>query len=270
MFTPPSGKVVEEPPSLLNHRPSVVTEEEKIAVKNAVQLAAWADEKSAEKSVEDVLKRAEKTKVFLIEKSMAAAIGAGLPVSEPKGCMVVDVGGGSCEVTIISLAGIVDSYSARGVGGEDMDNAIMTYIRDRYNLLIGERVEEWIKMKIGSAYPKGGTLKINGRNAVTGMRKSITVTSEEIRDALKESVNKIIEAVMATLNRCAPELAADIGESGVVLTGGGALLPGLNRRLADATGLPVRVADDPAHATIRGVAVVLDELELLEKHTSQK
>ena len=249
--------------------PGDITEEEKMVVERAVKLAAWADEKSVEKSMEDVLKHAEQTKVLFIEKSMAAAIGAGLPVAEPKGCMVVDVGGGTCDVAIISLAGIVHSHSARGVGGGDMDNAITTYIRDPYHLLVGERVEEWIKMKIGSAYPTSGNLEINGRNAATGMPKSITVTSEEIRDALKVPVNKIVEGVMTTLDRCEPGLAADLVDSGLVLTGGGALLIGLNRRLADATGLPVRMADDPAHATIRGVAAVLDELDFLE-HATQR
>lgn len=251
--------------------PSCVTDEEKKALGKAVRLATWIDRETVRESEESFAKHAGHIKVSVIEKSLAAAIGAGLPVSESKACMVVDVGAGSCEVAIIYRAGIVHGYSARGVGGDDMDNAIMAYIRDRYNLRLSDtREAERIKIEIGGAYPTGRKREIYGLDALTWKGRSMTVTSKEISEVLQEPMNKIIEAVRVTLDRCEPELAADIGDNGIVMTGGGALLPGLDRRLADATGLPVRVADDPGNATIRGVSIALNDPGILEKNTIKR
>ena len=176
---------------------------------------------------------------------MAAAIGAGLPVSEPAGSMIVDIGGGTCEVAIISLAGIVHSYSARSAGGDAMDDAIISHLKRVYNLLIGERTAEEIKIKIGSAYPTGEemTYEVRGRDVVAGLPKTLTITSEEIRDALKDPVALIVDAVRTTLDRCEPELAADLVDRGLVLSGGSSQLKGLDKLLSAQTGLPVTVAD---------------------------
>lgn len=260
--------------------PSCVTDEEKKALGKAVRLATWIDRETVRESEESFAKHAGHIsfakhaghiKVSMIEKSLAAAIGAGLHVSESKACLVVDVGAGSCEVAIIYRAGIVHGYSARGVGGDDMDNAIMAYIRDRYNLRLSDtREAERIKIEIGGTYPTGRKREIYGLDALTWKGRSMTVTSKEISEVLQEPVNKIIEAVMVTLDRCEPELAADLGDNGIVMTGGGALLPGLDRRLADATGLPVRVADDPGNATIRGVSIALNDPGILEKNTIKR
>ncbi len=251
--------------------PGDITEEEKKILETNVRLASWIGEKTAEDiDAKVAMKQLSSIRMFPIEATMAAAIGAGLPVSEPQGSMVVDIGSGRCDVAIISLGGIVHSCSVRGAGDEDMDNAICTYMRDRHGLLISDGWAECIKKEIGSAYPTCSKLEIDGRNAATRVPKSVTVTSEEICEALKAPVNRIVEAVKATLNKCEPELAADLVDRGFVLTGGGSLLPGLNRRLSAATGLPVRVAEDPAHATIRGVAAVLDEIDFLEKADNGK
>jgi len=229
--------------------PSGITEVEKRAVEDAAHAAGAGD-------------------VFLIEEPMAAAIGVGLPVSEPAGSMIVDIGGGTCEVAIISLAGIVHSYSARAAGGDAMDECIMKYIQRVYNLLIGERMAEMIKIEIGSAFPTGEekTLEIKGRDIVAGLPKTLTITSEEIRGALKEPVSQIVDAVRTTLDKCEPELAADLVDRGLVLSGGSSQLRGLDKLLAQQTGLPVTVADDPLSAVAEGTGVVMNELDFLAKN----
>ena len=229
--------------------PSGITEVEKRAVEDAAHAAGAGD-------------------VFLIEEPMAAAIGVGLPVSEPAGSMIVDIGGGTCEVAIISLAGIVHSYSARAAGGDAMDECIMKYIQRVYNLLIGERMAEMIKIEIGSAFPTGEekTLEIKGRDIVAGLPKTLTITSEEIRGALKEPVSQIVDAVRSTLDKCEPELAADLVDRGLVLSGGSSQLKGLDKLLAQQTGLPVTVADDPLSAVAEGTGVVMNELDFLAKN----
>ena len=229
--------------------PSGITEVEKRAVEDAAHAAGAGD-------------------VFLIEEPMAAAIGVGLPVSEPAGSMIVDIGGGTCEVAIISLAGIVHSYSARAAGGDAMDACIMKYIQRVYNLLIGERMAEMIKIEIGSAFPTGEekTLEIKGRDIVAGLPKTLTITSEEIRGALKEPVSQIVDAVRTTLDKCEPELAADLVDRGLVLSGGSSQLRGLDKLLAQQTGLPVTVADDPLSAVAEGTGVVMNELDFLAKN----
>lgn len=222
------------------------------------------------RAVEDAAHAAGAGKVFLIEEPMAAAIGVGLPVSEPAGSMIVDIGGGTCEVAIISLAGIVHSYSARQAGGDAMDDCIQRYVQRVYNLLIGERMSERIKIEIGSAYPIGEekTLEIKGRDIVSGLPKTLTITSEEIRDALKEPVNQIVDAVRSTLDKCEPELAADLVDRGLVLSGGSSQLRGLDKLLAAQTGLPVTLADDPLSAVAEGTGVVMNELDFLAKNES--
>jgi rod shape-determining protein MreB len=219
------------------------------------------------RAVEDAAHAAGAGEVFLIEEPMAAAIGVGLPVSEPAGSMIVDIGGGTCEVAIISLAGIVHSYSARQAGGDAMDDAIMSYVKRVYNLMIGERTAEAIKIQIGSAYPVGEeqTMQIKGRDIVAGLPKTLTITSEEIRDALKDTVGLIVSAVRSTLDRCEPELAADLVDRGLVLSGGSSQLKGLDKLLAAQTGLPVTVADDPLSAVAEGTGVVMNELDFLAK-----
>lgn len=217
------------------------------------------------RAVEDAAQNAGAGRVFLIEEPMAAAIGVGLPVSEPAGSMIVDIGGGTCEVAIISLAGIVHSYSARAAGGDAMDECIMKHVQRVYNLLIGERMAEWIKIEIGSAYPVGEekTLEIKGRDVVAGLPKTLTITSEEIRDALKDPVTQIVDAVRTTLDKCEPELAADLVDRGLVLSGGSAQLRGLDKLLAAQTGLPVTLAEDPLSAVAEGTGVVMNELDFL-------
>ncbi|MBQ1569317.1 MAG: rod shape-determining protein [Kiritimatiellae bacterium] len=231
--------------------PSGITEVEKRAVEDAAERAGAA-----------------KGKVFLIEEPMAAAIGVGLPVSEPAGSMIVDIGGGTCEVAIISLAGIVHSYSARAAGGDAMDQCIMKYVSRVYNLLIGERMAEQIKIEIGSAFPleEEKKFEIKGRDIVAGLPKTLTITSEEIRDALKDPVGQIVDAVRSTLDKCEPELAADLVDRGVVLSGGSAQLRGLDRLLAAQTGLPVILADDPLSAVAEGTGQVLNELDVLARN----
>ena len=235
-------------PRLVVAVPSGITEVEKRAVEEAAHDAGSGE-------------------VFLIEEPMAAAIGAGLPVSEPAGSMIVDIGG-TCEVAIISLAGIVHSYSARSAGGDAMDDAIISHLKRVYNLLIGERTAEEIKIKIGSAYPTGEemTYEVRGRDVVAGLPKTLTITSEEIRDALKDPVALIVDAVRTTLDRCEPELAADLVDRGLVLSGGSSQLKGLDKLLSAQTGLPVTVADDPLSAVAEGTGVVLNEIDFLAKN----
>jgi len=219
-----------------------------------------------ERAVKDTAYRAKATEVFLIEEAMAAAIGAGLPITEPSGNMVVDIGGGTTDVAVISMAGIVYSRSIR-VGGTAMDDAIINYIKRNYNLLIGERTAEEIKINIGSAFPLDEelTLDIKGRDLVEGKPKTITITDREIRDALSEVTSSIVESVRMALERTPPELSADFIDKGMILTGGGALLRNLDARLREETGVPVSIAEDPLSSVVLGVGRILDDLDLLRR-----
>ncbi|WP_298334626.1 rod shape-determining protein [Ferrimicrobium sp.] len=203
---------------------------------------------------------------YIIEEPMAAAIGAGLPVHEPAGNMVVDIGGGTTEVAVISLGGIVTSRSIR-VGGDEMDEAIIAYIKKQYSVALGERTSESIKMTLASAYPLEEELRaeIKGRDLVTGLPKTISVTTEEIRAAISEPINAIVDAVKVTLDNTPPELAADIMDQGIVLTGGGALLAGLDRRLHEETGMPIVVAKNPLQCVALGSGQCLEEFEALKQ-----
>ena len=234
-------------PRIIIAVPSGITEVEKRAVKDSATNAGARE-------------------VFLIEEPMAAAIGVGLPVQEPAGNMIVDIGGGTTEVAIISLAGIVFCRSVR-VGGDEMDESIVQYMKRVYNLMIGERTAEEIKITMGSAYPVGeeGTVEIKGRDLVAGLPKTLTVSSEEIREALQESLAAIVDAIRVTLERCPPELSADLVDRGMVLAGGSALLRGIDKLIAEQTGLPVHVADDPLSAVAEGTGIVLNELNFLRK-----
>jgi len=208
--------------------------------------------------------------VYLIEEPMAAAIGAGLPITEPSGNMIVDIGGGTTEVAVISLAGLVHCQSVR-VAGDKMDVAIMQYLKRKYNLLVGESTAERIKMTIGTAYPTDEvmTMAVKGRDLVAGIPKTIEVNSDEIHEALIEPINTIVNAVRVALERTPPELAADIVDKGIVLTGGGALLKHLDILLREETGLPITIADDPLAAVVLGTGKALDELDLLRRVSVQ-
>lgn len=210
-------------------------------------------------AVEDAARQAGGKYVELIEEPMAAAIGAGLPVSEPKGSMVVDIGGGTSEVGIVSLGDIVASCSVR-VAGDKFDEAIITYIKKKYNLLIGERTAEDIKVEIGSAYPyeNEGEMTVKGRNLVDGLPKNIKITAAEIRDALADPLSTIVEAILNTLEKTPPELSADIIDNGIMLTGGGALLRGLDLLIMQQTGMPVYVAQRPLDCVVDGTGRKLD------------
>jgi len=204
--------------------------------------------------------------VYLIEEPMAAAIGAGLPITEPSGNMIIDIGGGTTEVAVISLSGVVYSNSAR-VGGDKMDDAIINYVKRKYNLLIGERTAELIKIEIGSACPANEqeTMEVKGRDLVAGVPKILEIKSDEVREALAEPVNQVVEAAKIALERTPPELAADIVDKGIVLVGGGAQLRNLDVLLREATGLPVMLAEDPLTAVAIGTGRTLDELSLLKE-----
>jgi len=204
--------------------------------------------------------------VYLIEEPMAAAIGAGLPITEPTGSMIVDIGGGTTEVAVLSLSGIVFSRSIR-VGGDKMDEAIAQFIKRKYKLLVGERTSELIKITIGSAYPGDEiqTTEIKGRDLVSGVPKTVVITDKEIRDSLVEPLNQIVEAVQISLERTPPELASDIVDRGIVLAGGGALLRNLDMLIREETGLPVVLADDPLTAVVMGAGKVLEEISLLKE-----
>jgi len=204
--------------------------------------------------------------VYLVEEPMAAAIGAGLPITEPTGNMIVDIGGGTTELAVISLAGVVFSRSVR-VAGDKMDEAIAQYIKRKYNLLVGERTAELIKITIGSAYPGNEiqTMEVKGRDLVNGVPKTVEICDEEIRDSLLEPINQIVETVRIGLERTPPELASDIIDRGIVIAGGGALLRNLDVLLREETGLPVMLADDPLTAVVVGAGKVLDELSLLKE-----
>jgi rod shape-determining protein MreB len=204
--------------------------------------------------------------VHLIEEPMAAAIGAGLPISQPGGNMVVDIGGGTTDIAVISLGGIVISRSLR-VAGNKMDEAIMRHVRNTYNLMIGERTAEEIKIRIGSAYPlpQELTMEVRGRDLVEGLPRTVTIHSEEIRAALAEPVNQIVEKVRSVLEETPPELAADIVERGITLTGGGALLRGMDKLLCQATQIPVHIADDPLSCVAIGTGRALEEMDAIIK-----
>ena len=210
--------------------------------------------------------QAKASEVHLVEQAMMAAIGAGLPITEPSGNMIVDIGGGTTDIAVISLSGIVYSRSVR-VAGNEMDEAIMHYLKRKYSLLIGERTAEQIKMEVGSAYPleKPITMEIKGRNLIEGVPKTITVEDSEIREALSECVSTIMNGIRVALERTPPELSADISDRGIVLTGGGALLKNLDRRIREETGLPVSIADDPLASVVLGTGRMLNDFKLLRK-----
>lgn len=220
------------------------------------------------RAVKESAESAGAREVFLIEEPMAAAIGAGLPITEPSGNMVVDIGGGTTEVAVISLAGIVYSQSVR-VGGDKMDEGIVAYMKRKYNLAIGEQTAERIKISIANAYPPEEllTMEVKGRDMVAGVPKTVVVNSDEMREALAEPINAIVEAVLLALERTPPELAADIVDKGVVLTGGGALLKNIDVLLREETGLPVMVSDDPISAVVLGSGKALDHIHLLKEVT---
>lgn len=218
------------------------------------------------RAVRDSAKSAGAREVYLMEEPMAAAIGVGLPISSPTGNMIVDIGGGTTEVAVISLSGIVYSRSVR-VAGDEMDEAIINYIKRKYNLLVGERTAEEIKIKIGSAYPleEKQEMEVKGRDLVAGIPKTLIINDEEIREALAEPVGTIVENVKIALERTPPELAADIVDKGIVMAGGNSMLKGLDLLLREETGLPIILAEDPLSAVALGTGKALDELELLKK-----
>jgi rod shape-determining protein MreB len=238
-------------PRIVISVPSGITEVEKRAVRESA-LSASARE------------------VYLIEEPMAAAIGAGLPITEPSGNMIIDIGGGTTEVAIISLSGIVYANSVR-VGGDKMDEAILNYVKRKYNLLIGERTAERIKIEIGSAYPtdEQRSLIVKGRDLVAGVPKTLELHTEDIREAIQEPVNAIVEATKIALERTPPELAADIADKGIVLSGGGALLANLDILLREETGLPIMLAEDPFTAVVMGCGRCLDDATLLRDVTDR-
>ena len=217
------------------------------------------------RAVKEATQNAGAKRVSIIEEPMAAAIGAGLPVAEPTGSMIVDIGGGTSEVAVISLGGIVTSRSVR-VAGDEFDSSIINYIKKKYNLLIGERTAENIKIAIGSAYPYSDnepSMDIKGRNLLNGLPENITITSEEIREALSEPLSHVIEAIKVTLEKTPPELAADIIDQGIMLAGGGALLKGLDLLIHSETGMPVKVAERPLDCVADGTGKVLENIDKL-------
>ncbi len=218
------------------------------------------------RAVMDSAYRAKASEVYLVEQAMVAAIGAGLPITEPSGNMVVDIGGGTTDIAVISLSGIVYSRSVR-MAGNQMDEAIMNYLKRKYNRLIGERTAENIKIEIGSAYPldKPLTMETKGRNLIEGVPKTITIDDSEIREALSECISTIMNAIRVALERTPPELSADISDRGIVLTGGGALLKNLDKRIREETGLPVSIADDPLASVVLGTGKMLSDFKLLRK-----
>jgi rod shape-determining protein MreB len=218
------------------------------------------------RAVRESAYRAKASEVALVEEPMAAAIGAGMPITEPTGNMIVDIGGGTTDVAVISMAGIVYSQTVR-VAGNEMDEAIVQYIKRKYNLLIGERTAEDVKIRLGSAYPldKEESMEIKGRDLTDGIPKTLVVTSEEVREALSRPVSIVIAAVKEALEQTPPELAADIVDRGIVLAGGGALLKNLDKRLREETGLPVLVADDPLSVVVLGAGKMLQDFELLKR-----
>lgn len=234
-------------PRIIIAVPSGITQVEKRAVRESAESAGARE-------------------VYLVEEPMAAAIGAGLPITEPTSNMVVDIGGGTTEVAVISLAGIVFSKSVR-VGGDKMDEAILQYVKRKYNLLIGERTAEVIKTTIGTAYPQEEpeSIEVKGRDLVTGIPKILSIDSEEVRVAISEQIDTIVQVVKLALEQTPPELAADIVDRGIFLTGGGALLKNLDILLKEETGLPIIIADDPLSAVVLGSGKMLENLDLLKE-----
>jgi rod shape-determining protein MreB len=218
------------------------------------------------RAIKDAAYAAGAKKVYIMEEPMAAAIGAGLPIQEPIGSMIVDIGGGTTDVAVISLGGIVTSRSIR-VGGDAIDAAIINYIKNTYNLMIGERTAEEVKMSIGSAARLNGEsdARIRGRDLVSGLPKDLMVTPKEIREAIDDQVAKIVSAIKATLDETPPDLVADLSRTGIVLAGGGALLKGLTERLIKETGMPVRVADDPLYSVVIGAGRCVENIEMLQQ-----
>ena len=218
------------------------------------------------RAVQDSAFRAKASEVFLVEQAMMAAIGAGLPITEPSGSMIVDIGGGTTDIAVISLSGIVYSRSVR-VAGNEMDEAITAFLKRKYNLLVGERTAERVKLEVGSAYPldKPLTMEIKGRHLLEGIPKTITIDDSEIRDSLAECVATILNAIRVALERTPPELCADISDRGIVLTGGGALLKNLDKRIREETGLPVSIAEDPLASVVLGTGRMLVDFKLLRR-----
>jgi len=218
------------------------------------------------RAVQDSAYRAKASEVHLVEQAMMAAIGAGLPITEPSGNMIVDIGGGTTDIAVISLSGIVYSRSVR-VAGNEMDDAIMHYLKRKFNLLVGERTAEQIKIEIGSAFPldRPLSMEVKGRDLIEGIPKTITVVDAEIREALCECVDTMVNAIRVALERTPPELSADISDRGIVLTGGGALLKNLDKRIREETGLPVSIADDPLASVVLGTGKLLSDFKLLRK-----
>ena len=218
------------------------------------------------RAVRESAESAGAREVYLIEEPMAAAIGAGLPVTEPTGSMIVDIGGGTTEVAVISLAGIVQSQSVR-VAGDKMDEAIVQFIKRNYNLLVGERTAELIKINVGNAYPDGETrsMEVSGRDLVGGIPRHLEINSDEIREAMAEPIHTIVESIKSTLEKTPPELAGDIVEKGIMLAGGGALIHGIDKLIHEETGLPVMIADDPLSCVAHGAGKALDELSVLRE-----
>ena len=218
------------------------------------------------RAVRDSALHAGAREVFMVEEPIAAAIGVGLPIHEPSGSMIIDIGGGTTEMAVISLAGVVFAKSIR-IAGDEIDEAIINYLKKTYNLMIGERTAEDIKMKIGSAYPLDEelTMEVRGRDLVAGLPKMISISSEEVREALAEPIAQIVEAIRITLERTPPELSADLMEKGLILAGGGSLLRGLDKLISEETGLPVHIAEDPLTAVALGTGKVLSEIRYIKK-----
>lgn len=219
-----------------------------------------------QRAVRESAGQAGAREVYLIEEPVAAAIGAGLPITEPSGNMVVDVGGGTTDIAVISLGGIVCSESVK-VAGDSMDDAILNYIKRRYNLLIGEHMAERVKIEVGSAYPleQAKTMMVKGRDMISGIPRTVVVNDSEIREALEDPIHSIVNALRTALENTPPELAGDIIDKGVVITGGGSLLPGLATRFQEETNLPIITVEDPLTSVVYGVGKVLDEIELFRK-----
>ncbi|WP_214320384.1 rod shape-determining protein [Nonomuraea sediminis] len=219
-----------------------------------------------QRAVKEAALQAGARRVYLIEEPMAAAIGSGLPVHEPAGSMVVDVGGGTTEVAVVSMGGIVTACSIR-IGGDELDQAIISHIKKEHALLLGERTAEQLKMRIGSASPASDEpdTEIRGRDLVTGLPKNVRITAQEVREAMSEPLNTIVDAVQTTLDQCPPELAGDLMDTGIALTGGGALLRGLDVRLAEATGMPIKLVDDPLRSVVLGAGHCIEQFSRLQE-----
>jgi rod shape-determining protein MreB and related proteins len=256
--------------AMLRHFISKVHNRRRVRARPRVVIAVPSGITEVEKrAVRESAAHAGAREVYLIEEPMAAAIGVGLPVQDPAGNMIIDIGGGTTEVALISLSGIVFSRSVR-VAGDELDEAIVQYMKRAYNLMIGERTAEEIKIKIGSAYPseKETSVEVKGRDLVAGLPKTLMITSQEVREALLEPISTIVDSVRITLERCPPELSADLVDRGLVLAGGGALLRGLDKLLSEETGLPVHVAEDPLSAVAEGTGKCLNELKFLRQVAS--